>query len=334
MDKNRIKNYCYDHLATIFWSFFLVVGGAVFVSYYAYIGYMPNFDFSSSVAITAAAGVTGIILLIFIMFLMIFPGAFWINTWGSESQAKDLWTDSEGNATFKGLLLWFLIPVFVIYVGVYLAFNSGWYGWLIPPLIFIIYYLYLKFWRSNIDSPIKEVGKQFCTTLLSSVFLIFPLWMAVGLSTSNGDEKSLSPFFVGLISVLFVLFINIMVAAKPKNFNAFVWYVGLAFLTVFMVFSMSNSFYMIPQRVIEIYKFGNIKVSKIVLEEEACKSFRALGVEVEKSKEVGCVAKDIIIMSRLGEEMYLKNRESGNPLNFTIDSSNVLSWSTRGIEKE
>ena len=40
MNKDKLKEYFYSNIATIFWSSFLLIGGGIFLAYYAHIEYM------------------------------------------------------------------------------------------------------------------------------------------------------------------------------------------------------------------------------------------------------------------------------------------------------
>ena len=81
MDEEKLKGYFYSNMTIIFWSLFLLFGGAVFLSYYVHIEYMPDFDLKSSITITAAVAVTGLIIIIIMhLCVMVMPGVSWGTT--------------------------------------------------------------------------------------------------------------------------------------------------------------------------------------------------------------------------------------------------------------
>ena len=106
--RDKIEKYLYANIATLFWSSFLLLGGIIFVAYYAHIGYMPDFDLKSSITITAAVAVTGVVSVIVLMITMVLPSIIWVEYWGSTSILKNNWSDKSGNPTFIGIVIWFV----------------------------------------------------------------------------------------------------------------------------------------------------------------------------------------------------------------------------------
>src|SRR5690554_1992271 len=83
----------------------------------------------------------------------------------------------------------------------------------------------------------------------------------------------------------------------------------------------------------ESYKFGNIATTDLVLEKNACEALRALEIDLIDKKYEICVAKNILIMSRLGREAYLRHGSEDNGIKFTIASSDIISWAVR-VERD
>ncbi|MGY3727574.1 MULTISPECIES: hypothetical protein [Cobetia] len=126
LDKDKVKEYIYSNVASVFWSFFLMFGAAVFVLYYIYIGYMPDFDMTSSISLLAAVSATSIFLLLFVVLMGIMPGIFWDYYWhevGEETNFSRRWKNKEAVTTVWLLIFWFALPVLIFVT----SFLGGWF---------------------------------------------------------------------------------------------------------------------------------------------------------------------------------------------------------------
>lgn len=332
MDREKLKEYFYSNIAIIFWTSFLLLGGGIFVAYYAYIEYMPDFDLKSSIAITAAASITAVFITAVLLMLMVLPGAVWGNTWGKESTLKNYWTDQEGHSKFRGLCLWFALPLTAVCGAVIAAAFVGWYALAIVVVFFSGYFLFVKF-RSTLST--RVVGKEICglivATSIASMFIFFPLWLVINLYLSPHAALRVPAWVAGLLSVGSIIFVNVLGTSCPKKIKPFYWYLGLSFATLVMVLSLFQKTHRIPVRVMELYKFGNIQTTEMVLRKDACDTFAALNIEVEKKEGGLCVARDILILSRLGKEAYLQHRSDQRTLRFSIEASEIASWALEDV---
>jgi len=330
MDKEKLKGYFYSNIATIFWSSFLLLGGGIFVAYYAHIEYMPDFDLKSSIAILAAAAVTATIITAVLLGVMVLPGAFWGNTWGVESSLKNYWTDEKGNKTFLGLCLWFALPLVSIYGATVAGFFIGWYALLIVAGIFGGFLFLVIFRRKlTLRHSLKEVLALLGTTLIASAFIFVPLLLVLNLSLHEDTSLRMPAWVAGILSGCFIIFVNVLAATTPKHIKPFYWHLGLSIITLFVVLSTFEKFDRVPVRVMELYKFGNIQTTELVMKKEACKSFAALGIEVAEQNTDLCIAKNILILSRLGKEAYLRQGSKEHNIKFTIASDEIVSWAIR-----
>ena len=113
---------------------------------------------------------------------------------------------------------------------------------------------------------------------------------------------------------------------NPKNIKKLYWLAGIGATTLFvMLFAFSN-FYRIPLGVMQLYKFGNIQTTELVLKKEACKAFSSLKIEVIEYGSDICVAKNILILSRLGKNAYLQYKNEHKTVKFTISTDQIVSW--------
>ncbi|WP_024599740.1 hypothetical protein [Pseudoalteromonas sp. TAE56] len=331
MDSVKFKEYIYGNLASIFWSIFLLIGGAIFVSYYANIGYMPDFDFKSSITLVSAASITAILTVLLFIVILILPGAFWSGTWADSSSLRSNWEDEKGHKELFKTALWFGVPILYFY-GLLAIFVVSWMV-AIPYFLIGISLFFLVVYKKStlIRKPlIAETAKMLFASFTSSILAFFPIFIVFSLSLSSLTTSKGSPAFVGIIVAVFIVFINVLATAKPNKINGLVYYPGLGFAAFFVVFSSFEIFHRVPERVMELYKFGSIEAKKIIMKNEACETLLLLGVlpKVEPKKQ--CFLNDVKILSRLGKDMYLEV----NDIKFTIKNSEILSWSVQEISNK
>jgi hypothetical protein len=328
MDREKLKEYIYGNLASIFWSIFLLIGGAIFVSYYANIGYMPDFDFKSSITLLSAASITAILTVFLFIVILILPGAFWSATWADSSCLKNNWEDGNGHKVLFKTALWFGVPI-LFYYGLLTLTVVNWMVAIPYFLIGILLFSLVVYKKSTLTRIplIKETAKMLFACFTCSILAFLPIFVVFSLSISNLATSKGSPDFIGGVVAVFIIFVNVLATAKPNRINGLIYYPGLGVVAFFVVFSSFEIFYRVPERVMEIYKFGSIKAKNVIMTNEACDTLHHLGVLTEVESKNQCSLSDVKILSRLGKDMYLE----ANDIKFTIKNSEVLSWSVQEI---
>jgi hypothetical protein len=324
VDYPKIKEYIYGNIGTLFWSSYLLIGGGMFVAYYAHIGYMPDFDLKSSVTVLSAAAITAIFTVLLLLLILIIPGAFWGNTWANNSRLKHLWESEDSGKELIGVARWFAAPIGYFYGLLFITFLNWLY--VFPYIILGITYLWLSLKSQNqltLKDLSKELGGFLFTTLTSSFLAFLPVFLIVTLIFSTPGTTKGSSLSEGIATGLMVLFVNLLAAVKPRNIKATIYYLGLGSAVLFFLLISFEVMHRIPTRVMEVYKFGNIKSESIILKESACNTIELLGLEPPEIKSKQCVLEEALILSRLGTAFYIRK----NGLEFTIKSDQIISWS-------
>lgn len=264
MDTQKIKEYLYGNLASIFWSLFLLTGGGIFISYYAHIEYMPDFDFKSSITLLSAASVTAIFIVLLLLSILIFPGVYWTN-WANTTQLKKYWEDDEGNKELLKTTLYFGAPIMFCYGLFFIWYQYGVFAILLYTATGT-FFCYILLSKTDLCGKElwKELGKIAFTSLFCFVLTLVPLNIVLSLAASTPITSKGDRIFISLVVALFIAFANIMAVAKPPKMNGFLWYPGLGLITLFVLVSAFEVTYRIPERVMEIYKFGSIHTKLIV----------------------------------------------------------------------
>lgn len=330
MNKEKLQEYFYSNVATMFWSVFLLLGGGIFVAYFAHIEYMPDFDLKSSITITAAAAATALIITVSLLVIMIFPGVFWRYVWGENSRFKNDWNDSEERFFSFGMFIWLIIPIGVAGVSILSSHYIGFKSTFIVVVALLFYFFYFVYSRKlTFIHALQEVLLLSVSAFVSSFMLFFALLFVLKLTFGEGVSRGLPLLFSGALSSSFIIYANLMATKKPKKLKSFYWFFLIGAFIFIVVFSSFGKFHRIPVRVMEIYKFGNVFVDDVVLKEDACKVFRALKIDVSDSIDEICTAEGVLILSRLGKEVYMQHSSEEGEVKFTIPSDQIISWSIR-----
>lgn len=226
MDREKVKDYLYGNIASVFWSAFLLVGGAIFVSYYAYIGYMPDFDFKSAIIILSAASITAILTVIMFMVILVMPGAFWVEIWANQSSLKSNWEDSNEEKRFGAIAIWFSVPILMFYAGFIFAYYRKLMLSFDAFLVVAIFYItaYKKFeLRGKILH--LEIWKMLGISYVCALLAFFPLHLVAKLSLSEISTSKGPASWVGLIVAIFIALVNVMATMKPKSVHGFIFIV-------------------------------------------------------------------------------------------------------------
>lgn len=178
------------------------------------------------------------------------------------------------------------------------------------------------FWES-----VKEWFFLVGATVVSGVLIFTPLSFIFNLSVSNDYDLKYPSWLAGSVAALFLVSANILSAVPVEGRTSLLKNFLLGFMSLFILLWLFNKFDRIPMAVMEIYKFGNIDASKVVLKDEGCKVLEELDIELLKKENDICVMEDVLILSRLGGESYLQVHENeAEVLRFTVPSSSIVSW--------
>lgn len=339
MNWEKVKEHFFSNVFSVFWSALLLIGGGVFVSYYGMIGYMPDFDLKSSVAITAAAAVTSILLVMGSMLMMVFPGIFWSGVWKesfvSELGVKSFWENKGDGASFFWVMFWFSIPVLsLLPVPAWFFFDGGCLSVLfliIPAMFFLGCYFYFYIFR-NVSGwkSFIEVFVLAFSSFMSLVFLVFPLFIVFLVVKVRPELDGDVKLFYLISLSLFVIFVNVLSAAPYREGRSLISWFFVSCLGFVALFVITGVVKEIPKEIMRVYKFGNVEASELVVGERGCELLGDLEVRAFSKKSGNCVLLDAKILSRLGREVYIEISDGeSESLRFTVPSSYVLSWSLR-----
>lgn len=326
--KERLIGYFYKNLLSCLWSFFLVVGGGTFVAYFFYIGYMPDLDLSSSVAIVGAAAISALFLALVMLLVLVFPGASWAATAGREAKIKALWQEEDGKPRLLGSVLWFGVPLVTFYiVGVVAFFAKLWSLLILVPVLIGSYFVAKK--ELGVAGLGLAVSLAFVwiAGLVSAFFAFFPFFLIYKLASAAEFQDQFNQWVVVSGVAVVVVLINLAAVAKPKDVKSLAWFLGLGAVALFVTLSHLGQYHVIPSRVVQLYKFGNIPSADVVIDIESCEVFDALDVRYQVSVSM-CVISDVTILSRLGRNYYMEmSSEGGRTLRVAIPSDEVMAWS-------
>ncbi|MBE8718270.1 hypothetical protein C4F51_13830 [Cellvibrio sp. KB43] len=284
---------------------------------------MPDFDLKSSITVLSAAAITTIITVFLLLLILVIPGAYWSNAWANSSKLKHLWENENGDKKHLGVAKWFLAPM--VYFYFLLFFTSiNWPATLACTALGVaLLWLLIRKERQLTKKELsEEIGSFLATSLFTSCLMLLPTFLIIKITSSAHNTPKGSPLIIG-ITVAVIVFVNFLVAVKPGNIKAIKYYLALGLGVLIFILSSFEVIHRIPTGVMEAYKFGNFKAESIVLKESACKTIKLLGITPSENETNQCVLKDSVILSRLGNELYIRN----GGIEFTIQTNQVNSWS-------
>ncbi len=344
LNKRRLRDATYSKFLTLLWSIVLIVGSAIFIGYYASIGYMPSFDASSITALLVTASITSILIFFSLALLFVFPGLIW-NLYSEESRLNSYWANGADTEILFNLLIWFSIPTFICYT---LLFHS-----LLPYefiiLLILVYITLLVYKTYNKSIKIGDFLIHFFVVIFGAALTFFPfeivlkLFIAWYKNLEDGYWLASVPDWIllMLITLPVILLNTFAVIFSRKKMLGFTL---VAIFSLFLLFKMFSGWMIVPNKVMSLYQFGNFEVSQIVLKEQGCQTIDVLGIKPSLNGRV-CSVRCIKIESRLGKQAYLsinkdnmkdnsntkcklasKDDKKFDRLKFTIPSNQIESW--------
>ncbi|KID57586.1 hypothetical protein JF50_10425 [Pseudoalteromonas luteoviolacea] len=320
MDINKLKEYSYNNLGTIFWSSILLLGGSIFTIYYAHIRYMPSFDFQSSTMLLGASAITAFIILAIIVVAFILPGLYWRENFGKKiQQIKDVSTGV--------IIVLYLIPQVALFASVILIGKTY---YLYTTCIFAVAMFIAAFiFKTKVAyQQLRKPKASFWKDIISYLFISFlsfcisisPIIILYGLASTAAKTDADAFLILAVSSVLSINLIAVISygkRSKPFFYSALTITV---LITVFIGFGEGNA---VPKNVMARYGFGNFEVKTLTLKKEACNYLKAQNLHAINSSTDFCIYKDVIILSSLGENYFIEIGE----LEHIVAKDLVLSWS-------
>ncbi|WP_019505497.1 hypothetical protein [Pleurocapsa sp. PCC 7319] len=343
------------------WFIFTIIGISVFIIYYINIEYLPDLNIKDSIQLIFLASITSIFIVVVCLLLFIAPGILWSLTLFKKRSFKRLLYDTDKKkGKLIGLIIWLFTPTTFFYTLMLIANSEYWYIPLILLIInyFCLIYIYMfsyvqhnKYKRKLKIRKLRFLyfGYFFLISILNNLILLGSFSFIYKLSERyylNDPVSNKIQAIVYLIMIfILVVLINIVSILKPKNINRFYWYLSLSTIIFLISILYYGELSFIPSRVMEIYKFGNIKAHSIILDKIGCSiaknnidmrggyiEYKDKTYKINTDKET-CVIPDVNILSRLGEESYLElkinlNKSEKKRIKFTIPSDSIISFSS------
>jgi len=346
--QNMLFEYVSDNLLSSFWSLMLVIGGSVFITYYAQINYLPSLDVMSSITLIAATSITAIVVCLGGFVLFVIPGVVWKLFFMRGVAIGRKVEISVGDAHKQWIGKMFALPFFawLCAIGAWALWRDmekkGWanvdqillVGVILAALLAVFLHLYLScngvLRELKCKAPwkrlIRRVRIHFWMVFSSGLCVyaaIFPIliFLKEPDDLASKDGWALMWF---LTIIIYITSINVAVIAKPIQNSKIKQGAAISFLIILILGTYSKVLPKIPGRIMASYQLGDIKNVDVVLEAEGCKDLVALSLPLEWSNNSRCVLKSVHILSRLGTEYYIDY----NSKKFTVRSEHVKNFSS------
>jgi hypothetical protein len=326
------------------WNVSLLLGGLIFITYFASIGFMPEIGTTASVTLLSVSALTGAGLLIAMDLSLIAHSYVWIQWTISYEPLKSLWSDKEGKFSHWRAKLWFGLPLIGFLGGVFSLFLVEkewhtyvfWGGFLISSIVaLIVAFVFLR----NQSQKWQALGLLGISVLVSALTIspmILILNIVIGTAPNlRIDTIGTTPQVIIFISAVgFILAFNAaLVGSRGRRRPSILEYIAFTAVSTFFLLIMLQATTYIPKRVMNLYQFGYIPAS-LVLTDVGCMILDSHNIPASLHKNT-CRVSDVTIYSRLGSTYYVQVNGSDNtPVCLTIPSQHVLSWAISKPKKE
>ncbi len=351
MNKEALKRYFYKHIVSTTLNLVLVpsilLGGMVFIFYYASIGYFPHLNFADSLDLLFAVAIAFLFVIIVLILGLVVPRLM-AGDYGSTAKAKEFWKGEKQGVNI-GLLTWFGIPMFLVSAILFIAIASN-----ISDITIILGFLTLYFvllvvfaWLAckkpeNKKISYKEAIKKYGLWIHSSVILVgsllifTPFFIAGAFFRSWRQEYEQYWLFESIWGtsltyiLIFVILLMTNIAtineSKSPTFKTSLLSGSFLLFLLFFIFGGWN----IPNKIMERYKFGNFIVDEMIFHNEACKAIRLSKLQSsifpKHANSKFCKLSNVKVLSSLGKYNYLSITQNGKELKFIIQSEQIQPW--------
>jgi len=330
----NIIEYFQKNPIIIAWQTILVIGGLVLTVHFIHIGFWPDLDFHSSLVLLAVVALTGLVILLFFSFYLIFPAFIWsifllhsktgktIISHLKNQQAKNSLKSSIIDPLGVRVLLYFGIPTlsaYIVSIIILLLKLRFWFTNSMTPAM-ISFFLtllfigsaicYFKLYRRPVSEPTTRISLiqaliYLVMILISSVILLISLQflqilMESPLSTLPANDWTL------IWAILLALSINLgaltLLLKQASDRQSLAVYVKMLLVGVFFFFmmtSITSTWLLIPEGIVRLYGLGNLKAVDLILSSEGCALVKEFGQNTTSKAESNlCRLEQVNILNR------------------------------------
>ena len=355
-------------LAAATWSIFLFFGGLIFLLYFAHIRFMPELEVGSSVALLAAAAITGAVYILALSIALTVPSVVWSAVILNLRSLKPLFYKNNKVSRLR-LGLWLGIPLLLellaIVTSTYIvAVNSKYdtqtqtanfylrhgetivvvsavsvvvLAWVLMTLVLFRSRrrVFQRLPRAKLRVLLRESAHSLLYWVIfaaSCCCFILPI-VLVGLviePNAHGDED----LWLVLGLILFTVAVNILITIVSNWPNGLRWRVLISISASFLLLLFLEATVKISSSVMRMYGFGNIPNSFVVLKPEGCALLSQAGINTCPKSDAMCILNNVYILSRVGATYFLRTTNAaGEPVNLTVPRESVLSWGRRPVDE-
>lgn len=221
---------------------------------------------------------------------------------------------------------WFVIPLSFALTEAYLFYwcpDSILHWLLIAGIVLGIACLVYKLTRTY-----KAVFIFLLIWFTSTIYFIFPLLSLLFLSQDVHAKSGYVEILMALAALVLIIASNALVISRPKETKVEVWAFIISAFTVIILIVLLGGWFVIPEKIMSIYGFGNIQQASIIVDDEGCGILKRLDVahKCDNRAKINKID-NIVILSRLGNTYLLSYKMTDKrTLKFTLPSRVILSW--------
>jgi len=323
------------------WLVFLGFGGGLLTLYYARIGYLPDIEWNSILIYLASASVIGGGVAILFALSLFVPGFIWQEFLVFDSRiSKNLcYTGDSRNPCIRSILVKLGVPfglaIFGSHIWIRVLFEGAVWGprpmiaFLIGELLFlgsVSKYMWELF--NSMMKPVEEAAR---IEQLRHTFK-YTFWFNLSIFVSqismlffyllSGRPGNWVFWTTTIICTVGVLISNHIVAVRYRNGKRQAVAASLIIASLLLV--TADQFSPLSVRVMGYFGFGGNRTFDLVLSSEGATIIQQMGLAncAPQASDRVC---GVEILSKVGEEYYLRLNRPDRKLTFTLPKAVVLS---------
>lgn len=293
--------------------------------YFIKIRYLPSLQLEEIVLLSLVSSLVGASVFFLLLIYLIMPSLLYNSVRTKELENIFYFKDKK-KETLKYDLVTIFLPFALFITTFFIESTTGYFKnklgvfwtlvWIALQFIIpsIIWFIINK--KRHLD---KYIGYVLITvisefTLFASLFIYFSFLNKL----ENSDVKYLLLIFIIGTLLFFIITFTIKKTILKLFFNVSI---------LILIIITTNSYYLIPYRIMEMFNLGQIPIKQMYIEKKGC-------LIINKTDSSNCEINDLMLLWRLGETFVIEKQinDTKNYNRYYIPKKYVLSWS-REIEK-
>jgi hypothetical protein len=306
------------------------VGLILVFFYFIKINYFPSLNVDEIILLTLISSLIGVFL--FILLLIYFSAPSILYKGVREKELNDIfYFENDSKKTLRHDLWTIALPFFLFMFTFYIESKTEWLKDKVGPywaLIWIAFQIIVPsiiWFCTNRTKYLKKYIGYVLMLIISEFSLFASLFVYFSFLKKSDSQDETYIFIVFILASIFVFIVNFI---KIKKFIIRFLLNTIILITIIL---LTNSYYIIPYKIMEVLSLGQIPIKKLFIQKTGCTE---LGIITNDY----CVLKNYKLIWRLGDTFVVEKKlkiekNSISYQRYYIPKKYILSWEQELIKK-